>query len=189
MAKRRQRHGVSGNPARRAGAAGDPAASGQRRRQSYVLGAALVVVALVVLLVPRPGEDPESSSTAQDVAVPGAGDSAAAPEQVQTTGAPRQATDEAFCSEFVAMANSQGDFVSGGETEPELLEQAADDLIAVGVPEAMSLPARTGYYAIISGVYDSIGMELSREAVGAAPTAVEGADAAFTAYLDANCPA
>ena len=39
------------------------------------------------------------------------------------------------------------------------------------------------------GVYDSIGSELAPKAVGAAVTTFEGADAAFTAYLDQYCPA
>ncbi|GAA5124524.1 hypothetical protein GCM10023339_46120 [Alloalcanivorax gelatiniphagus] len=193
MATRTPRRGVSGNPARRAQAAGRASAGspeGARRgRQSYVLGAALVVVALMVLLVPRPGGDEGPSGTAQDGASAAGEPTGSAAPQVQTTGAPREATDEAFCEQFVAMANVQGEFISNGETRPDLLEQAADDLVAVGVPASMSLPARTGYFNVISGVYDSIGLGLAPAAVGAAPAPVEGSDVAFTAYLDQYCPA
>lgn len=190
MAKRTQRHGVSGNPARRAQAAGGASASSparaQRRLHTYVLGAALVVVVLLVLFVPRPGgEGP--TGPAPDVAPPGETTPAARAE-VQTTGAPRRATDEAFCDAFVAMVNSEGQPPGERETRTERLEQLADELLAVGVPATMSLPARTGYYEVMSDVYDHIGLELAPEAVGAASLSIEGAGAAFTAYLDKNCP-
>lgn len=190
MAKRRQRHGVSGNPARRAPATGGASASSpgraQRPLQTYLLGAALLVVAAVVLLVPRPGGGGPPGS-APDMTPPEE-TTPAARAQVETTGAPRQATDEAFCAGLFAMVE-EGRRAGEGRSRPDRLERLADELLSIGVPAAMSLPARTGYYQVIWGAYDSIGLELSPEAVGAASAPVEGANAAFTAYLDRNCPA
>lgn len=76
-----------------------------------------------------------------------------------------------------------------GKARPDRLERLADDLLAEGVPAAMSLPARTGYYEVIAGAYDSIGLQLPPEAVGSSSAPVEGANAAFTGYLDEYCPA
>lgn len=189
MAKRRQRQGISGNPAKRARATGPALASqrAQQRRYSYVLGAVLAVAVLLVLFVLGPSGERDPSGAAPDVAAPSDGTTAATPEQVQTTGPPRQATDEEFCAEFVEMANSEAQFLADGEEDP--LERSADALLAAGVPPTMSLPARTGYYRLISSVYESIGLTLAPEAVGAVAPSVEGADAAFTAYLDRYCPA
>ncbi|NYE35346.1 hypothetical protein F4692_000450 [Nocardioides cavernae] len=166
MAKRTQRQGTAGTP---------PAP------RSYVLGGVLLVAVLLVLFVLGPSAEEEPS---------GAGTTPAAPEDAAAdVGPPAEATDEDFCAGFVALANSQAAFVGGGEAAPEPLQEAADDLLAVGVPPAMDLPARTGYHAVLAGIYESIGMDLAPEAVGAASTAVEGADSAFTAYLDQRCPA
>lgn len=195
MAKRRQRQGVSGNPARRAGAAprataGPTGSSGARRGpRSYVLAGGLVVAIVLVLFVLGPGGEQAPPGAGEDPV--GAADPSVSsvPDEAQPTEPPRQATDEEFCAGFVRLANSQGTFVSEGETRPGPLQEAADDLVAIGVPQSMSLPARTGYHAVISGVYETIGLELPPEAVGAAATAVDGADAAFTAYLDQECPA
>jgi hypothetical protein len=149
-------------------------------RPSYALGLALVVVVAVAVFFLRPGGD--SSDPA-----PSGGDSASAAPSA--SGPPPVATDEEFCSEFRLLAESQGTFVSSGETDPGPLRDAADALVAVGVPESMSLPARAGYYTLIDGVYDSIGDSLDPAAVGAPGKAVNGGDAAFSAYLTEFCPA
>ena len=52
----------------------------------------------------------------------------------------------------------------------------------------MSIPARSGYYTVISGVYDSIDDDLAPAAVGAPDEPVDGADAAFSSYLRQFCP-
>ncbi|WP_210649242.1 hypothetical protein [Nocardioides sp. SYSU D00065] len=190
MAKRKERHGVSGNPARRAHATGAPAPSSSRRRapQSYVLGAALVVVTVCVLFVFRPGGERSPSPPAQDSASSDAQASRRAPAQLEATEPPRRATEKAFCDAFVAMVKSEGQAPGTRETRTDRLERLANDLVAVGVPASMSLPARTGYFEVMSDVYEHIGLELAPEAVGAASLSLEGAEAAFTAYLDQNCP-
>ncbi|GAA5108493.1 hypothetical protein GCM10023339_07600 [Alloalcanivorax gelatiniphagus] len=192
MAKSKQRRGVSGNPARRAGATGGAAVSSpdraKRPMHTYLLGAALVVVTLLVLFVPRPGDEGEQdpSGAAPDVAPPE--EPAPSPRpQVEITGPPRESTAEAFCTGFFAMVD-EGRRAGEGKARPARLERLADELLAAGVPAAMSLPARTGYYEVISGAYDSLGLELPPEAVGSAPAPLEGANAAFTSYLDQNCP-
>jgi hypothetical protein len=191
MAKRSRRQGVSGNPAQRAQPTGSASTSSsggtQDRRSSYVLGAVLVVAVLLVLFVLGPSGEDGPSGTAPDAVAPGDRTTSVVPEEVQTTGPPRRATDEEFCDEFVAMANSEAQFLSDGEAEE--LQRAADDLIAVGVPANMSLPARTGYFRLISSVYETIDLTLAPEAVGAVSSSVEGADPAFSAYLNRYCPA
>jgi hypothetical protein len=190
MARRRQRHGISGNPARRAQATGSAVSSAgvQNRRSSYLLGAALVVAVLLVLFVLGPSGERGPSGTAPDAASDRA---SGGPEEnaatVPATVPPRQATDEEFCARFVAMANSEAQFLSDGEATT--LQRSLDDLIAVGVPANMSLPARTGYFRLISSVYETIDLTLAPEAVGAVSTPVEGADPAFSDYLNRYCPA
>jgi hypothetical protein len=194
MAKRRQRQGVSGNPARGAnatvGASTTSPDHAQRRVHTYLLAAALVAVALLVLFVPRPDDEAPSSGASSDAAPPQATEATTPPArgQVETTGAPRQATAEAFCTGFFAMID-EGRRAGEGKARPDRLERLADDLLAEGVPAAMSLPARTGYYEVIAGAYDSIGLQLPPEAVGSSSAPVEGANAAFTGYLDEYCPA
>src|SRR5688572_28436277 len=132
MAKRKQRHGVSGNPAKNAGvtspapeSSSDPS---RGRLQSYLLGAAVVVAALVALFL-RPGGDGSPTGTAQDVVAPSARTTSASQPETPGTGTPRRATDEAFCDKFLAMADSQGQYVSDGERRPELLQRSADELL------------------------------------------------------------
>ncbi len=88
------------------------------------------------------------------------------------------------------MAEVQGEFVATGDGgDPAPLRAAADDLVAAGVPQGMSLVARSGYDTLLGGVYDSIGLELDPAAIGAPAAPVTGGDAAFSAYLAQFCPA
>ena len=188
MAKRRQGHGVSGNPSKRGQATGAGSSHASQGRQSrYVLGATLVVSVLLVLFVLGPSGDEGPSDAAQDVVAPGDPTTSPARTEVQARVPPRQATEEEFCLAFVAVANSEAQFLAGGEAGE--LQLSADDLIAVGVPRTMSLTARTGYYRLIASVYETIDMELAPEAVGAVSSSFEGADPAFSAYMDQYCPA
>ena len=86
------------------------------------------------------------------------------------------------------MAESQGQFVADDDGGADRLEAYASALVAQGVPDTMSLPARSGYFTLIDGVYDSIGLELDPGAVGAPAAPVEGGDAAFSQYLTQFCP-
>lgn len=136
----------------------------------------LALVALIVL-VQRPAGDPEPDDT-----------STSAPEETTSApAAPAVASDEDFCAGFRALAQSQAEFAAGSADEATL-EESADALVDTGVPAGMSLPARSGYYALISGVYDSIGLELAPEAVGAPGEPVEGGDGAFSSYMGRFCP-
>ncbi|TGN62833.1 hypothetical protein EXE59_01875 [Nocardioides eburneiflavus] len=129
----------------------------------------LALVALIVL-VQRPAGDAGT-------------DEPAASER----GAPVVASDEEFCAGFRALADSQAQFVAGSSDEAALAE-SADALVDTGVPAGMSLPARSGYYTLIGSVYDSVGLDLEHEAVGAPADPVDGGDAAFSAYLQQSCP-
>lgn len=136
----------------------------------------LALVALIVL-VQRPAGDPQPDDT-----------STRAPEETTSApAAPAVASDEDFCAGFRALAQSQAEFAAGSADEATL-EESADALVDTGVPAGMSLPARSGYYTLIGSVYDSIGLDLAPEAVGATAESVDGGDAAFSAYLQQSCP-
>jgi hypothetical protein len=135
----------------------------------------LALVALVAL-VQRPAGD-----TGSDEPSGSPEPSASAPA------APAVASDEKFCAGFRALADSQAQFVAGAADEAAL-EESADALVETGVPAGMSLPARSGYHTLIGSVYDSIGLSLEPEEVGAPAEPVDGGDAAFSAYLQQSCP-
>lgn len=160
------------------------------RLHSYALGAAIVVVAVLILFVLRPTTDPRTGGAAGNPENPADVEAGSgAPIEGQASGPPKEATDEEFCAEFVRLAQGQAQFVSEGEANPDELERSADALLAAGVPANMSLSARSGFFTLLAGVYETLGMSLAPEAVGAAPAPVEGSDAAFAAYLGAYCPA
>ena len=144
---------------------------------------AIGVLALVglIVFVQRPAGDTGVDGRVDTPAPDGTPTSTAAPA------APAVADDEDFCAGFRALADGQAQYVSGSADEAAL-QEAADALVATGVPAGMSLPARSGYFGLISSVYDSIGLDLEPAAVGATTESVEGGDAAFSAYLQQSCP-
>lgn len=164
-------------PARHA-TAGPPARIG--------LGVLLVAVLGVVLFL-RPG------SGATDSPPP---EAAASPTGVLPTATPATApSEEAFCQGYRQLAAAQGQYAAQPDGPgAELLRGAADDLLAIGVPDSMQVPARTGYFVEISGIYASLGTALDRRSVpGAADadggTSVSGAVGEFGAWLNRFCPA
>jgi hypothetical protein len=135
----------------------------------------LALVALVVL-VQRPAGDT------------GSDEPTATPEPTASAPtAPAVASEEEFCAGFRSLADSQAQFLAGSADEAAL-QESADALVGTGVPAGMSLPARSGYYTLVGSVYDSIGLSLEPEAVGAPAESVDGGDAAFSAYLQQSCP-
>ena len=146
----------------------------RRVARALGVGGLLVVAALVVFVVrptdapsPAPVTDPPSSSAQP----------------------PAQASDEDFCDGFRGLAESQALYLSEGEgAEPDQLRESADALVEIGVPESMSIPARSGYYTVIGGVYESLDDDLAPAAVGAPDEPLDGADAAFSSYLLQYCP-
>lgn len=152
-------------------------------------GVVAVLAVATAVFVLRPVDDKRVSGSATDATTaPSATPSGPSPT-APSVSPPATATDEEFCAEFRLLAESQGQFVStGDDAASDRLRASADSLVATGVPDAMSLPARSGYYALISGVYDAIGLELAPEAVGAPGEPVEGGDAAFSSYMGRYCP-
>jgi hypothetical protein len=146
-----------------------------------VLAAGVLALVALIVLVQRPAGDaePDSTPTATPTATP--------EETTEERAAPAVASDEEFCDGFRALADSQAQFVAGSSDEAALAE-SADALVDTGVPAGMSLPARSGYYTLIGSVYDSVGLDLGPEAVGAPADPVDGGDAAFSAYLQQSCP-
>ena len=154
-----------------------------KRWRARVLALGLVVVAAVVVFAFRPTTSPRPSSEGRPTptTTPTTTASSAAPQVARTP------TDEEFCSQFLLLAYSQGQFVSDESLSADL-QAAARSLVGTGVPDAMSLPARRGYDTMMSGVYESVGLELSPEEVGAPAQPPEGGDAAFSAYMNTFCP-
>lgn len=147
----------------------------------------MLAVATAVFVL-RPVDDETVSGSATDATTAPSATTSPSPT-APSVSPPARATDEEFCAEFRLLAESQGRFVSSGDdAATDRLRASADSLVATGVPDAMSLPARSGYYALISGVYDSIGLVLAPEAVGAPGEPVEGGDAAFSSYMGRYCP-
>lgn len=140
----------------------------------------LALVALVVL-VQRPAGDAGTDGP------PATPEPTTSEPSTSERGAPAVASDEEFCDGFRALADSQAQFVAGSSDEAALAE-SADALVDTGVPAGMSLPARSGYHTLIGSVYDSIGLDVGPEAVGAPADPVDGGDAAFSAYLQQSCP-
>jgi hypothetical protein len=141
-----------------------------------VLAVGVLALVALIVFVQRPAGD---SGTDEPAGTP--------EETTSAPAAPAVASDEKFCAGFRALAESQAQLVAGAVDEAAL-EESADALVETGVPAGMSLPARSGYYTLIGSVYDSIGLDLEPEAVGAPAESVDGGDAAFSAYLQQSCP-
>ena len=157
------------------------------RLLSRPVGVVAVLAVATAVLVLRPVDDETVTGAGTEATTaPSAATSSPSPTSPPV---PPPATDEEFCAGFRLLAESQGQFVSsGGDEASDRLRASADSLVAAGVPDAMSLPARSGYYTLMSGVYDTIGLELAPAAVGAPDEPVDGGDAAFSSYLGQYCP-
>lgn len=157
-------------------------AAGHWQSRALAVAALVAAAVLVFFLAPTDGGDAPAgpAGEASGSTTPPAADAAAPPT----------ATDEEFCAGFRLVAERQGVFVgTADETSRRALEEAADDLVVGGVPASMSLPARSGYFTLLSGIYGSIDRGLAPAAVGAPEEAVPDGDAAFSAYLAEFCPA
>lgn len=157
-------------------------------------GLAVGVLALVglIVFVQRPAGDTGATEAPSPA---GAVDTGAATTDSTPSGPPTPAftgevpvaTDRKFCAEFRELAELQGQFVDG-DVDEDTLREAARSLVDTGVPAAMSLPARSGYYTLIGGLYDYVGLGLDPAAVGAPAEPVATGDDAFTTYLQQSCP-
>lgn len=151
------------------------------------VGFGLVLLAVLgVLLFLRPGTGGQDAPTG-----PEASESAVLP-----TAPAAPPSEEAFCEGYRMLAASQGQYAAQpDEHGAALLRDAADNLLATGVPDSMQAPARTGYLVEISGIYASIGEKLDPRAVpGAAAqddggSSLSGAAGEFGAWLNRLCPA
>ena len=149
---------------------------------------ALAALARVFLVRPAPDDgDPGRAPTPQAPTSPSASPSL---PDLPPPGA-RPPSTEAFCGEFRNLADAQAFYTSDPDQRRTELVAAADRLVRLGVPREMGDAARGGYYALIRGIYESVGLALPPRAVpGALPgEQVEGADQAFSAYLTRYCPA
>lgn len=152
-----------------------------------LLAAAVVVLIGLVVLVQRPAGDtdpagPQPAASTQET-TPAA---PSGPETPEFTGEPSVATDAKFCAEFRGLEELQGQYVAG-DVDDDALRESAIALVDTGVPAGLSLSARSGYYTLIGGLYDFVGLGLDPAAVGAPDVPVAGGDEAFTAWLDQSC--
>lgn len=156
---------------------------------SVRVGFGLVLLAVLgVLLFLRPG--------AGGPDVPAAGPSPSGAGLLPSVTPATPPTEEAFCESYRMLAASQGQYLAQpDERGATLLRTAAENLLATGVPDSMQVPARTGYFVEISGVYATLGERLDRRAVpGAAQddggsSSLSGAPGEFDAWLHRLCPA
>ena len=160
--------------------------SGARRGPTGVVGrvgfAVLLLCVLGVVVLVRPGDDDRVRRA----------DAGSSPSGVMPSATPSTPpSEEAFCAEYRLLAAAQGQYVAQPDARgAEILREAADRLLATGVPETMGLPARAGYFVELSGVYGSIGATLAPEAVpGSGDGPVAGASGEFSGWLAAFCPA
>lgn len=152
-----------------------------------LLAAAVVVLIGLVVLVQRPAgdgdpADPQPAASTQETTTA----APSGPETPAFTGEPSVATDAEFCAELRGLEGLQGQYVAG-DVDEDTLREAAQALVDTGVPAGVSLPARSGYYTLIGGLYDFVGLGLDPAAVGAPDVPVAGGDEAFTAWLDQAC--
>ncbi|MDZ5619606.1 hypothetical protein SFC88_02150 [Nocardioides sp. HM23] len=155
--------------------------SGAHRQvgRPVVLLVLLMMGVLAAVVLARPGED-DATAPSADPAV-----SSTAPPSVLPTPA-----EEEFCAGFRKLAATQSEYAAAPDARAvELLRDAADELVGLGVPETMTLPARGGYHTVLEGIYASIGMSLDRSDVGALDEPGANDDAAFSSYLSQYCPA
>lgn len=150
-------------------------------RSSSLALISLLLAVLALVLFSRPGGDADELDKPARAVQPSASTELPAPQA---------ASEEAFCAEFRRLAAAQGEYAAvPDERAAELLREAADRMVATGVPETMTLPARGGYFTVMEGIYGSLGLALQPAAVGALDDPTEGADAAFSSYLVQYCPA
>lgn len=143
--------------------------------------AGLLLLVLALVLLARTGGDGTTS---------GDRDPPSEPPPSTAFSEPVVASEEEFCGQFRRLAAAQGEYAAApDERASELLRDAADQMVATGIPATMTLPARSGYFTVLDGVYRSLGLSLDPAAVGALDEPVDAADAAFSSYLTQYCPA
>jgi hypothetical protein len=154
-----------------------------------LLATAVVVLVGLVVLVQRPAGDrddpaapaPAASTQETTPAAP------SGPETPEFTGTPVVASVAEFCADFRGLEDLQGQYVAG-DVDEDALRESAQALVDTGVPADLSLPARSGYYTLIGGLYDFVGLGLDPAAVGAPDEVIAGGDEALTAWLARSCP-
>lgn len=149
-------------------------------------GLAVLLIAVVAVIVfVRPDGDDEPTP-------PGTATTSEAPGPVMPTATPSTPpSEEEFCTNFWAMLAAQGEYAAApDERGYELLEEAADRLLATGIPRSMSTLALGGLHTDLSDAYLDLGLALSPDAIPGAVEASEldGSYDAFGEYLETYCP-
>ncbi|PVG81896.1 hypothetical protein DDE18_14375 [Nocardioides gansuensis] len=146
----------------------------------------LMVVGIAVVLLLRPDGTGSPSSEPSP--------SSSSPTPTETVSPPtarRPPGERAFCAGFVSLADAQARYADDPAAQGAALEEAADRMVGLGVPESMPPAAGGGYYTLLNGIYSSLGKALDPAAVpGALPgEQLPDSGAAFSAYLAQACPA
>lgn len=163
-------------------------------RSQLALVATMVVVGVAVVALPRIGGPRDQGG--EGGPGPGAPDPSAGPPAVMPTATPVIApSEEAFCARFRRLSGLQGQYAAQpDETGAGLLRDEVDDVLAIGVPDSMGIPARTGYLLALSEIYESFGERLDPRAVpdalpdGADGTSLADPSGAFGTWLAELCP-
>jgi hypothetical protein len=150
----------------------------QLRSIPWLVPAVVVVAVVVAVLVLGRGDDGRAPGS--DGAGPGS------PTSTSTPSAPPTRVDpDTWCVAFIAFANAQAQYVGAPEDEAMRagLQQAADDLLALGDPIGLSEGGLTSLQILVDGSLDQAG-EPTTPPGDAAPD-----QKALDAYLQAACPA
>ncbi len=148
-----------------------------------ILGVVALVAVVVgaVALWPRGDDGHASDKPATDQSADSAPASAAADRP----------SDEEWCTDFRALAADQADHVATGGS-PDLLIREASDLAELGLPVSMPSLAVGGWWALLDGVFESVGATPPPETFLDDPPDDEGqyeSEEAFTTYTNDHCPA
>ncbi len=155
------------------------------------LAVALATLVGLIVFVQRPAGDtgaPAGPSAAGSTATedPASDSRPSGPTTPPFTGEVPVASDAEFCAEFRTVDEVQRQYARG-KVDRATVRRAARALVATGVPAELSLPARSGYYILIGGLYDFVGLGLDPAAVGAPDAFIASGGEAFETYLTQAC--
>lgn len=127
-------------------------AAGALRRTT---AAAVLACGLVLTACGGGDETPESAPSPSVEVVPNA----------DAPGPTAPADDDEFCTAYRALAEAQALFAAETDGAEVGLRDAADTLLALGIPAGMPDAARVGYAIELEGIYGSLGVQLDPEAL------------------------
>lgn len=163
--------------------------------------ALIAVIVGVVALWPRGDGDGDDDDAPDQAATSQAASEQATSEQPSTSPASTspastaasagRASDEEWCADFRILAADQAEYVGGGGSSDQLVQEASD-LAVLGLPASMPPLAVGGWWALLDGIFESVGATPPPGTFLDDPPADQGqyeAEEAFTEYTTDYCPA